>query len=208
MNRYCCQLPVKSLRRLRGTLFALLALPALLLIAARFSQAQPTPRMNDAAVAQVFEQIEAGQAPAPALGKLWGEVGPAVIAFKRLSDHLTDQIQNGVLNPDKIYMEGQTDVIVQFVGRDAGTARQVLGYFCLHGKSDIERALALVILRELFPKKNSIYYAHHLSLDSYPLIAMQAHDIIAGDYPRGSLNDKLTGKFFAHLADRARVIGR
>ena len=208
MKGFRSGLPPRYLKRVHWILFALLGVPACVLLMARMIYI-PSGRLVDAEdVEEVFQQIAAGQPLEGRPQALWAEIGPAAVALKRLAAHVTDQVENGVRNPDKVYLEGQADVIAQFVARDARTALYFLAHVCLRGEIDMERILALVILRELFPKKNSVYYySNHLSLDSNATIALLARDIIAGSFPRGSLGDKLTDGYFSALAERARVNG-
>ena len=126
---------------------------------------------------------------------LWKRVEPTCISFERICLDLETRLQKGRRYFDRIYVEG---IIVELEGNMAREPRLsllLLGHYAMREDQPFIQAVALIAIREQYPKKYSVYYANRFVNSDNPTLSHVCSQIIAGQYQVTSLKDKYTRRY-------------
>ncbi len=104
---------------------------------------------------------------------------------------------------DKVYLDNQVEVLSSRIAAENEINLYLLGHYAEAGDSVEQRALALILIRELYPKKTSVFYANSLIRSSHPLLARIAGEIIYDRYKVEGPANKVKGGYF--LSGNAKV---
>ncbi len=84
---------------------------------------------------------------------LWPLIQPLQVSFERLALDLKDRLESSSGKIDGPYVDEQIGVIETQIREAGEISLYVLGYYALAEESPLKQALALVTIREYFPKK-------------------------------------------------------
>ncbi len=195
MNEIRFRKRVILIRRLRIALMALALVPFCMLLLPQFAR---QPLLWDVTQDDVHELLQKREARRndKRYQVLWPLIEPLQVAFERLAQDLKDRLESNIRGIDGPYVDDQIGVIEIRI-RDRGEiALYVLGYYALEEESPLKRALALVVIREYFPKKNGAFFANRLVYSPDPVVAEIARQITGGRYRVSGLKARLKSDYF------------
>lgn len=196
------ELPVKKAVPLGYGLFGLLLLVVFIPVRSHFAASTGSAVRPEQVVQALADAGQDDQSRA-----LWQRLEPTVVAFNRINQIITDQIKESLVRKaetpqrlerriDKVYLDNQVSVLSSAIARESEINLYLLGHYASEAALPEQQALALILIRELYPKKTSVFYANSLVQSSHPLLKRIANEIIYDRYTvEGPANKVKTGFF-------------
>ena len=130
---------------------------------------------------------------------LWKKIRPAQIAFERISLDLETRLTVNRRYFDRPYMESMIGQLEECINQNPKIVFHLLGYYALQAKTPIKQAMALIVIRERYPKKYCVYYANRLVHSPNPTLSNLCRDILKDRYQLSSLKRKFRPSYFQVL---------
>ncbi len=191
-NRY-------TLLLLKLVLLILLAFPVCLLTARDIRQKWRERSIDRNDIETIFQMQDRNEELPPKYQKLWRKVEPTCIAFERIALDLETRTERKGRFFDRIYIEGLIDDLEKNIIAEPRLSLYLLGHYALHADTPLGQALALIAIRETYPKKYSVFFANRFVNSDQPLLANLSVQIVSGKYPVSSIRAKFNPRYIRTL---------
>ncbi len=191
-NRY-------ALFLLKLVLVMLLAFPVCLLTAHDIRQKWHERSIDRNDIETIFQMQDRNEKLPPKYQKLWRKVEPTCIAFERIALDLETRTERKGRFFDRIYIEGLIDDLEKNIIAEPRLSLYLLGHYTLHGDSPLAQALALIAIRERYPKKYSVFFANRFVNSDEPVLASLSVQIVSGQYQVSSIKAKFNPSYIRTL---------
>jgi hypothetical protein len=189
---------------LRWILFAALALIVLPLtwgdIAARWSDRMITQRQIDDWIA--LPQSDAGPLDTSQLETVPLDTMPLEtmrLALERISMDLAERMQHDRRYFDREYVGGQIELLRGAIAAAPRPAFHLLAHYALLEEQPLQQVLAIIAVRECYPRKFSIVFATRFAHAKDPMLAGLCQSILSGRYRREGLERKYHPRFLGGI---------
>lgn len=159
-------------------------------IQARHRNAQSTVERVE--VENIFLRIQEDKQLLPKQLKLWDILGSCPLSFERIVADTDSRLNKNSRFFDKDYIREQVSTIELHVSRQPKAMLYYLGACALHHDQPVARSIALLLIRECFSAKASVYYALRCAESADPLLSRLAQNIISNRYEPGGIIEKLS----------------
>jgi len=150
-------------------------------------------------IENIFQLQDQGKKLPPKYLNLWKRIEPTCRAFERIALDLEYRMEKNQRYFDRLYVEGLIANLQESIAREPKLALYLLGHYALDGASPLTQTLALITIRQRYPKKFSVYFANRFVNSDQPILARLCRQIISGRYQVTNLTSKLNPKFIATL---------
>lgn len=169
-------------------------------IQARHRNAQSTFERDE--VETVF-QLSQGNKPLSTKQKqLWEMLGDAPLSFERIVADTDSRLNKNSRFYDKGYVSEQVGVIESHVADQPKVMLYYLGACALHHDQPVARSIVLLLIRECYATKASIYYALRCAESTDPLLSRLAQNIISNRYEPGGITEKLSPSYLLKITKK------
>lgn len=133
------------------------------------------------------------------LEELWERHRAFIVAFERMHLDLQVRLDEGKRYFDKDYINQLAQEFELQLGAFPQERFRILTHFAMNGDTPIKRAMAIIAIRESYPKKVSIYFANSYSNSSSDLLRNLSHSILTDSYNPSSIRTKFRPGFLQDL---------
>lgn len=126
---------------------------------------------------------------------LWERHQSLCVALERISVDLDNRITKNRRYFDKDYVEQLTQDIDAHVAEFPDESLAIFGHYASRGETPMIRLLAMIAIRESFPKRNAVYYANKQLKSSHTSLVNISFRILSNTYNVTSLRDKFRPKY-------------
>lgn len=184
---------------LRYASFILIAIPACIVSALSISANWNQRAIQDSDIDILFQLQKQGRDLPPEYQNLWDRIGPTCIAFERISLDLQKRIEEKRRYFDRDYFDGLIKEFDNSITREPILSVYILGHYAKDDTQPIRQALALIAIREGYPKKYSIYFANSFTNSEHPILANLSQQIISGKYILDNIKNKFKPSYIETL---------
>lgn len=189
----------QKIKLIRVLIFILLCIPIALISFVQIKQRFFETNLKQRDIHEMYLYIEAKKKMPDKYENLWEKIRPTSIAFERISLDIENRIEKKSRYFDKGYTEGLIAELEDNILREPRLSLYLLSYFSTKGKKPIKQAMAMIAIREMYPKKYCLYSSNHLINSQNSMLSELSKSIIKNEYTPSSIKEKFTPKYFRSL---------
>jgi hypothetical protein len=135
--------------------------------------------------------------------ELWERHRPIRIAFERIALDLQSHLDSPVLYFNSSYVGQLTDELHQYVLQNVSDCLFILARYAVCGETPLKKAMALIAIRHLYPKKIAVVFAAKHSSEDDGALKLLSVRVLGNRFTLTNLDDKFTPKYFDELLEAA-----
>ena len=186
----------------RWLLIALIAAPVCAMLVHNIASRWHDRSIEAADIDRLFRMQDREEQLPPQYADLWKRVEPPSISFERICLDLQTRLQKGKRYFDRIYVEEMIVELQEHMAREPKLSLLMLGHYAMKEDQPFIQAIALIAIRERYPKKYSVYYANRFVNSDNPLLSHVCSQIVTGRYQVTSLTDKYMPRYLKSALTR------
>lgn len=156
-------------------------------------------RVDARDIAAMLRAREAAEPMSDSLGALWETHRSLCFAFERVAVDLASRVDRGERYYDRDYVEQLASEIESHVERHPRVSLEVLSYYAGSQDRPLHRLMALIAIRELYPKKTSVFFANRYVDHEDARLAAFSRGILLGGASPGALGEMFSPAFIESL---------
>ena len=192
-------LSTKSIKIISAVIFIIMLIPVAIISTDQIKDVLYENNLKQEDIRAMYAYLESENEMPGKYNKLWEELKPLSVSLERISLDLENRIEKNSRYFDKTYIEELTMQLESYIIKEPKLSLYLLSYQAKEGNTPIKQTLSMIAIREMYPKKHSLYSANHLANSENKMLSDLARSIIKNNYQTSSIKAKYTPKYIKNL---------